>query len=135
VSLLPFYGLAPLLSAHHRASLVNVARSTAALHAPDDTERITWEQAGLLATAADSGHVAAISRHMRDHLAASYHIPAPAIADLINGLTRAGQDRAGGPAAGLPAAARHRFLPTQRIWIERGFTAASAAGAAVQAGS
>ena len=43
----PFYGLAPLLPAGQRARLVNVARATAALHAPADHERAAWERAGL----------------------------------------------------------------------------------------
>jgi glycosyltransferase involved in cell wall biosynthesis len=107
----PFYGLAPLLPADLRASLVNVARATAAQHAPDDRERITWERDGLLATARAGGRVAATSRHMREHLAVSYRIPQPAIADLTNGLTRAEQHHPAGPElTPLPPAARHGFL-------------------------
>jgi hypothetical protein len=46
----PFFGLAPLLPARHAARIVNVARATAALHAPGDHERVTWERDSLLAT-------------------------------------------------------------------------------------
>jgi glycosyltransferase involved in cell wall biosynthesis len=87
----PFFGLAPLLPPQPRPSLVNVARATAALQAPGDSDRIAWERAGLLATATAGGHVAATSRHIRDHLTAAYDIPQPAITDLTNGLTRAEQ--------------------------------------------
>ncbi|MGD0246583.1 MAG: glycosyltransferase [Streptosporangiaceae bacterium] len=107
----PFFGLAPLLPPQARAGLVNVARATAALQAPGDSERIAWERAGLLATAAAGGHIAATSRHIRDHLATAYRIPQPAITDLINGLTRA--EQAPGPDPGnrlVPAAAEHGFL-------------------------
>jgi len=109
----PFFGLTPPLPPRARPGLVNVARATAALQAPGDSERIAWERAGLLATAAAGGHIAATSRHIRDHLTAAYGIPQPAITDLTNGLTRAEQHP--GPAqprtpASLPAAAEHGFL-------------------------
>jgi hypothetical protein len=83
----PFYGLAPLLPAAQRGRLVNVARATAALHAPADRERAEWERAGLLAAASAGGHVAATSRHMRQHLTSAYAIPGDAVTDLVNGLT------------------------------------------------
>jgi hypothetical protein len=82
----PFHGLAPLIPARHAANAVNVARATAALHASRDHERITWERDGLLATAQAGGHVAATSRHSRQHLADAYRIPPAAITDLVNGL-------------------------------------------------
>ncbi|HEV3288122.1 MAG TPA: hypothetical protein VG123_03940, partial [Streptosporangiaceae bacterium] len=109
----PFFGLAPLLPSQARPSLVNIARATAALQAPRDRERIAWERAGLQATAAAGGHIAATSRHIRDHLTTAYRIPQPAITDLTNGLTRAEQNP--GPAQPLdtrllPAAAEHGFL-------------------------
>jgi len=107
----PFYGLAPLLPAGQRARLVNVARATGALHAPADRERIAWERAGLLAAASAGGHVAATSRHMRQHLTSAYGIPGGAITDLINGLTPA--ERNPGPqdtANLLPPAACGGFL-------------------------
>jgi len=109
----PFFGLAPLLPSQARPGLVNVARATATLQAPGDSERIAWERAGLQATAGAGGHVAATSRHVRDHLAAAYRIPQPAITDLTNGLTRAEQDPGPAPSPDtglLPAAADHGFL-------------------------
>jgi len=106
----PFYGLAPLLPAGQRARLVNVARATAALHAPADSERAEWERAGLLAAASAGGHIAATSRHMRQHLTSAYGIPGGAVTDLVNGLTPA--ERKPGPqdAASLPPAADGGFL-------------------------
>lgn len=83
----PFYGLAPLLPHQTRGSLINVARATAALQAPHDSDRIIWEQAGLLATATAGGHIAAISQHIRHHLTSAYALPSSAITDLTNGLT------------------------------------------------
>ena len=107
----PFYGLAPLLPAGQRARLVNVARATTALHAPDDRERAAWERAGLLAAASAGGHVAATSRHMRRHLTDAYGIPGEAITDLVNGLTPA--ERHPGPrdtVSLMPPAASGGFL-------------------------
>jgi glycosyltransferase involved in cell wall biosynthesis len=108
----PFYGLAPLLPAGQRARLVNVARATAALHAPADRERAEWERTGLLAAASASGHIAATSRHMRQHLTSAYGIPSEAITDLVNGLTPAERNPGPQDAAGLlpPAAEGGGFL-------------------------
>jgi glycosyltransferase involved in cell wall biosynthesis len=97
----PFYGLAPLLPAGQRGRLVNVARATAALHAPADRERAEWERAGLLAAASAGGHVAATSRHMRQHLTSAYDIPGGAITDLVNGLTPAERNPGPQDTAGL----------------------------------
>jgi glycosyltransferase involved in cell wall biosynthesis len=109
----PFFGLAPLLPPPARPSLVTVARATAALQAPHDTERIAWERTGLLATAAAGGHIAATSRHIRNHLAVAYRIPPPAITNLTNGLTRAELDPSPGQSLDtslLPPAAERGFL-------------------------
>lgn len=87
----PFYGLAAELAPHlhprTRPELVVVARATAALHTPDDTQRVAWERAGLQQTIAAGGRVAAISAHMRAHLADAYQLPDIALLDLPNGLT------------------------------------------------
>lgn len=87
----PFYGLAAELVPHMRPrlrpELVIVARATAALHTPDDTQRVAWERAGLQQTIAAGGRVAAISAHMRAHLADAYQLPDTALRDLPNGLT------------------------------------------------
>lgn len=105
----PFYGLAAQLASRTRSNLVNVARSTAALHSPDDLARIAWERDGLHVTAAAGGRVATISAHMRRHLAAAYGIPAAALIDLPNGLTRADwQVKLG--ATSLPSPARRGFM-------------------------
>jgi glycosyltransferase involved in cell wall biosynthesis len=107
----PFFGLAPLLPPCSRPALVNVAHSTAILQAPGDGQRIAWERAGLLATAAGGGRIAAISRHIREHLTTDCNMPPAAITDLTNGLTRAEQDPC--PADGtslLPPAAQGGFL-------------------------
>jgi glycosyltransferase involved in cell wall biosynthesis len=108
----PFFGIAPLLPARHAARTVNVARATAALHAPADRERNEWERAGLLATARAGGRIAATSRHIRQHLTSAYGIPPSAITDLINGLTPG--ERHPGPSPGgtslLPPQAGRRFV-------------------------
>lgn len=72
-----------------RRNMVVVARSTAALHAPEDLARIAWEREGLYATAEAGGHIAAISGYMRHHLTTAYGIPGSALISLTNGLTRA----------------------------------------------
>ncbi len=69
--------------------MVVVARSTAALRAPEDLARIAWEREGLYATAEAGGHIAAISGYMRHHLTTAYGIPGSALISLTNGLTRA----------------------------------------------
>ena len=109
----PFYGLAPLLPPRHAARLVNVARATAALHAPADHERHAWERAGLLATARSGGHIAATSAHIRQHLTNAYGILPAAVISLTNGLTPA--EQCPGPARDdaaslLPPQARQRFM-------------------------
>jgi glycosyltransferase involved in cell wall biosynthesis len=107
----PFYGLAPLLPPELRHALVSIAHATALLHAPGDSERISWEREGLQETARSGGHIAAISRYMRDHLATAYRIPGAAIVDLPSGLTRGEQHPAAQPAGTLlPPQARGRFL-------------------------
>jgi glycosyltransferase involved in cell wall biosynthesis len=107
----PFFGLAPLLPRPARACLVNVARATAALQAPGDTQRLTWERAGLLATTSAGGRIAATSRHIREHLTTAYHIPPAAITDLTNGLAKAEQHPSDVEASSLlPPAAQDGFL-------------------------
>lgn len=107
----PFYGLGPLLAPAARSNLVVVARSTAALHAPHDAARINWERDGLRVTAASGGRIAAISAHMRAHLATSYGIPGPSLADLPNGLTASDWQHTRPPETSLlPPAGRRGFL-------------------------
>jgi glycosyltransferase involved in cell wall biosynthesis len=107
----PFFGLAHSLVPAARDSLVVVPRSTAALHSPGDLDRRGWERAGLHATVAAGGRIAAISAHMRHHLTASYGIPPAALMDLPDGLTHTEREPAGSPEAGLlPAPARRGFL-------------------------
>lgn len=106
----PFFGLSPLLPANHAARVVNVARATAALHAPGQADRLAWERDGLLATTAAGGHVAATSRHVRDHLTDAYGIEQRLIVDLINGLLPAETGHAGRAKELLPPEAEHGFL-------------------------
>jgi len=106
----PFFGLAAPLRARHAGRIVNVARATAALHAPGDNERITWERDGLLATAHAGGRVAATSRHIRRHLTSAYGIPPAAITDLVNGLVPGETESRTDGDGLLPPAARHRFM-------------------------
>jgi glycosyltransferase involved in cell wall biosynthesis len=106
----PFYGLGALLPDWAAASLVIVARSTAALHAPGDQSRIQWERDGLQAAAARCGKIAAISGYMAAHLEQDYGIARSAITMLGNGLS--GEEQRTHIAAGhlLPHAARGRFM-------------------------
>jgi len=107
----PFYGLAAQLTPVLRPGLVLVARSTAALHAPDDTARMAWEHDGLQRAIASGGRVAAISAHMHAHLTEACQLPPHAVLDLPNGLTAADWRNIAAPdAALLPRAARSGFL-------------------------
>ncbi|MBG0818458.1 glycosyltransferase family 4 protein [Planomonospora sp. ID82291] len=106
----PFYGLAPLLPVPVRRSVVAVAHATAVLHDPGDAERVDWERDGLRDLVAHGGRVAAISRHMREHLAVEYRIPDRSIVDLVNGLTRQEWRIAAPDARLLPDAAAGGFL-------------------------
>jgi glycosyltransferase involved in cell wall biosynthesis len=107
----PFYGLSAQLPARARPAVVAVARSTAALHAPGDSDRVSWDQEGLHATAAAGGQIAAISAHMRQHLAEEYHIPGSALIDLPDGVTASEWQHAAPPDMSLlPARARPGFI-------------------------
>lgn len=85
----PFFGLAPLLPDTLLPQVVLAPRSTARIHDPTNAARVAWEAHGLLTAAVHGGRIAAISRHMRAHLAEDYHIPQSAIIDLPAGLTSA----------------------------------------------
>ncbi len=109
----PFFGLAPLLPAQYRSSVVNVARATAALQAPGDNARIAWESDGLRTTATGDGYIAATSRHIGGHLTAAYQIPQTAITELTNGLTRDELPPTRSARTSLlPPAAEHGFMLT-----------------------
>jgi glycosyltransferase involved in cell wall biosynthesis len=107
----PFFGLTHSLVPAARPSLVVVPRSTAALHAPGDGNRLAWERAGLHATVDTGGRIAAISAHMRHHLTTGYAIPAAKLVSLPDGLTQTEREPAMAPEAGLlPAPAQRGFL-------------------------
>jgi len=107
----PFYGLAGHLPPPARPAVVAVVRSTAALHAPGDSARVTWDHDGLHATAAAGGRIAAISAHMRRHLAEEYQIPGSALIDLPDGVTAGEWQHTAPPdTALLPAQARAGFI-------------------------
>jgi glycosyltransferase involved in cell wall biosynthesis len=107
----PFYGLAGQLPLTARPAVVAVVRSTAVLHAPDDSTRIRWDRDGLHATAADGGRIAAISAHIRRHLAEDYQIPADALIDLPDGVTDSEWQHTASPGTVLlPAPARAGFM-------------------------
>ena len=107
----PFYGLAAELSPTARPSLVVVARSTAALHAPEDIARIRWERDGLHQLLSGGGRVAAISAHMRAHLTTDYGVPDTAVLGLPNGLTSDDWKHIAAPDTSLlPTAARSGFM-------------------------
>jgi glycosyltransferase involved in cell wall biosynthesis len=107
----PFYGLAGQLPPPVRPAVVAVVRSTAALHAPGDSARVIWDRDGLHATAAAGGRIAAISAHMRRHLAEEYRIPDSVLIDLPDGVTSGEWQHTAPPGmALLPAQARAGFL-------------------------
>jgi glycosyltransferase involved in cell wall biosynthesis len=107
----PFLGLSAQLPGAARPAVVTVPRSTAVLQAPDDSDRISWERDGLHATAAAGGQIAAISAHMRHHLADDYQIPDSALIDLPDGITASEWQHATRPDTSLlPARARAGFI-------------------------
>jgi hypothetical protein len=107
----PFYGLSGQLPAPARPAVVAVVRSTAALHAPGDSDRVSWDQEGLHATAAAGGWIAAISAHMRQHLAEGYEIPGSTLIDLPDGVTASEWQHAAPPDMSLlPPRARAGFI-------------------------
>jgi glycosyltransferase involved in cell wall biosynthesis len=108
---IPFYGLAAQLPLSARPAVVAVVRSTAALHAPGDSARTSWDRDGLHATAAGGGHIAAISAHIRQHLADDYQIPPGALIDLPSGITDSEWQHCAAPDPPLlPPPARARFM-------------------------
>ena len=107
----PFYGLSGQLPPPARPAVVAVVRSTAALHAPGDSDRVSWDQEGLHATAAVGGRIAAISAHMRRHLAEDYHIPGSSLIDLPDGVTAGEWQHTPPPDMSLlPPCARAAFI-------------------------
>lgn len=108
---IPFYGLAAQLPLSARPAVVAVVRSTAALHAPGDSARTGWDRFGLHATADGGGHIAAISAHIRQHLADDYQIPPGALMDLPSGVTDSEWQHSANPELPLlPPPARAGFL-------------------------
>jgi glycosyltransferase involved in cell wall biosynthesis len=104
----PFLGLSAVLPTAVRPDVVLVPRSSARIHTPTDTDRITWEANGLRA-----GHgtrVGVISHYMRHHLHDDYGVPEAALIDLPDGLAAADWSRTPPPDTALPAAARPGFL-------------------------
>ena len=107
----PFYGLSRQLPPPARPAVVAVVRSTAALQAPGDSSRISWDHDGLHATAATGGRIAAISAHMRRHLARDYQIPGSALIDLPDGVTASEWQHTTPPDVSLlPARAHAGFI-------------------------
>jgi hypothetical protein len=107
----PFYGLSGQLPAPARPAVVAVVRSTAALHAPGDSGRASWDQAGLHATVDAGGRLAAISAHMRRHLTEDYQIPGSAVIDLPDGITASEWQHTPPPDTSLhPPRARAGFI-------------------------
>jgi glycosyltransferase involved in cell wall biosynthesis len=107
----PFYGLAAHLPAGAAPCLVNVARATAALQAPANRARISWEHASLQTATARGAKIAATSRYMAAHLEHDYGIPGAAITALTNGLAPEEQHQAHDPPDHLlPDAARSGFM-------------------------
>lgn len=103
----PLLGLSRYVAGSVR--LLLVPRSTAALTRPGDEFRIGWERDGIQA-AARSGHIAAISQFMREHLRLEYGVPDHAMVDIPNGLLSGGEFISESNTAPLPAPAKAGFL-------------------------
>jgi glycosyltransferase involved in cell wall biosynthesis len=107
----PYYEMGAFLPGWAAARLVTAARATAALQAPGDHARISWERRSLQAAAARGGKIAATSAYMAAHLEHDYAIPRGLITPLTNGLTPGEHDQAHSTADHLlPQAARSGFM-------------------------
>jgi len=106
----PFLGVPRELGRRPGWSTVVLPRSSAALHCPQNTARVAWEQDRLRAAAVAGALVGWISTAMRDHLRDDMGVSPAALVEVRNGLT--GQDLAFAPSDDitLPDAAEHGFV-------------------------
>ncbi|MBI1758338.1 MAG: glycosyltransferase [Actinobacteria bacterium] len=108
---IPFFAAAAAWTGHPGWSATVLPRSSGALHARGDQRRVEWERSMLLRACTRGVCVGAISMAMHDHLVHDVGVPAPAMADLFNGLTDADAvfDPLGGDAL-LSDTARQGFV-------------------------
>lgn len=105
----PFFGLPPLLPPELLRDLVLVPRSTAAIHNPEDRDRVAWENHGLTSAVAGGARIGAISTYMRQHLANDLTLPDSAFLDLPVGLRSCDWIRTPPPDDAVPEPARAGF--------------------------
>lgn len=105
----PFFGLPPLLPPALLPDLVLVPRSTAAIHNPEDRNRVAWEIHGLTSAVAGGARIGAISNYMRRHLANDLRLPDEAFLDLPVGLRSCDWTRTPPPDDAVPQTARGGF--------------------------
>ncbi|QVJ00302.1 glycosyltransferase family 4 protein [Nocardiopsis eucommiae] len=103
----PFHGIGAHLEPELAARTLLIPHSTGALHDPENRDRVRFEHEGFIELCRRGGKVAAISAHMRSHLAADYGVPNSALIDLPNGLAL---EPVSGPAPDLPPPAREGFV-------------------------
>ncbi|MET9794763.1 glycosyltransferase family 4 protein [Nocardiopsis alba] len=103
----PFHGIGVHLEPELAARTLLIPHSTGALHDPENRDRVRFEHEGFIELCRRGGKVAAISAHMRSHLAADYAVPKSALIDLPNGLAH---EPASGPTPDLPPPAREGFV-------------------------
>ncbi|MGH3734466.1 MAG: glycosyltransferase family 4 protein [Micromonosporaceae bacterium] len=119
----PFFGVGVHLPPDMSRGLVVIAQGTAAVHAPNDTQRLEWEGGALRASVTAGARIAATSAAMRRSLVDTYAIGDGAVVDLPNGLTA--RERIPAPlceAPSLPPAARAGFvLAMGRAEAHKGF--------------
>ncbi|MEV6678628.1 glycosyltransferase family 4 protein [Streptomyces erythrochromogenes] len=87
-----------------------IPRSSTLLTEPAAYEQIAWERRGMATAVQRGGWVAAISAHMREHLAAACGVPESAVMDLPNGLLLGEEDLKQVTPPPLPAAAEDGFV-------------------------
>lgn len=103
----PFHGIGAHLHPDLAARTLLIPRSTGALHDSDNRDRIRFEYQAFADLCRHGGHLAAISSHMRTHLATDYAVPTTGLIDLPNGLVH---EPTLGPVPDVPAAAQGGFL-------------------------
>lgn len=103
----PFHGIGAHLAPGLAARTLLIPRSTGALHDPDNHDRIRFEYQAFADLCRHGGYLAAISPHMRTHLATDYTVPTARLIDLPNGLA---YEPTTGPVPEVPAAAQSGFL-------------------------
>ncbi|WP_037600018.1 glycosyltransferase family 4 protein [Streptacidiphilus rugosus] len=105
----PLFGAAARLVPTPGWQALVLPRSSAALHCPDNRERVGWERRRLHSAADTGTRIGAISPAMRSHLRDDLALPDHSLINLYNGLTDADR-RFADPAGLLPPEAEPGFV-------------------------